>query len=405
MTGLEALQRFLKATLLFALVAGISAATAGAADQAPIKIGVLWAYSVAGSSSSAGPQLDAAIAAYQHDHGATIAGHPVQFIRRDTTGPQEETVRRLAQELIVDQQVDLIMGCSFSPDAITLGPISSQAKKPVFIVNAATDNVMKNAPYETRLSVTNGQMTAALAQWAHAQGYHTMVSFVSDYVTGVDAAQSFKKFYEANGGGTVVSEIRPPLLAKDFAPYLLHVRDAKPDAMFVFLGAAENGRLFFREFHDLGLDKMGVKIIAIGALLEDDAIDAVGDESIGTISAYNYSGALQTAENKHFLQTFSTVTGAKLRPNYAAYAGYDTLTAISLAIAAQGGGVDPDRMMQAVRGMRFTGPRGPILIDPHTRDMVANIYLRRVERRGDHLVNVIIATIPMVRNPNETYDN
>jgi branched-chain amino acid transport system substrate-binding protein len=393
--------RMLSRTVLGAILAWALTAAA----PAPIKIGVLWAYTLAGSSSSAGPQLDAAIATFQRDHGTTIDGRPVQFIRRDTTGPQEETVRRQAQELIVDQHVDLIMGCAFSPDVSTVAPLSTQAKMPVFVVNASTDNILKGAPYMSRLNSSNGQMAAALAQWAHGQGYRTMATFESDYVTGINAAQSFTALYEAGGRGKVVADVRPALLAKDFSPYLLRIRDAKPDAMFVFLGASDINRVFFRQFHELGLDAAGIKIIAIGSLLEDDALEGIGDGAIGTVSAYNYTGALQTAETKHFMSSFAAVTGGKLRPNYAAFAAYDTLTAISLAIAGQHGSLEPDRTMSIVRGMHFTGPRGPILIDPHTRDMVANIYLRRVERRKGQLLNVVIGTIPMVRNPNETYDN
>ena len=174
----------------------LTRASAGAADQAPIKVGILFAYTTSGSSSNGGPNLDAAIAIYQKEHGDTVDGHKIELIRRDTTGPNEEVVQRLAQELIVNDNVDLIMGMSFSPDSITMGPISTRTKKPVLIVNSATDNVMANAPYMARFGYTNGQVTAALAQWAHAQGYHTIYNFYSDYVTGADAAKSFTKFYE-----------------------------------------------------------------------------------------------------------------------------------------------------------------------------------------------------------------
>jgi len=377
--------------------------TSFAADQSPVKVGVLWAFTDAGSNTNAGAQFDAGVATFQREHGDTVAGHKIELVRRDTTGPQEEVVQRLGQELIVNDNVSLIMGLSFSPDAFTMAPISTRTKTPVFIVNSATDNVMMNAPYMVRFSYTNGQVAAALAQWAHQQGYRTMYNFYTDYVTGADVAKSFTKFYEAGGAGKIIGESKPPLHAKDFVPYLLHVRDAKPDAMFVFLGAGDYSNLFLREYQDLGLAKLGIKIIAIGSLVEDDALDALGDAAVGLVTAYNYSGAYRSPENDRFLRDFASVTGDKFRPNFAAYAVYDAMTAIYKAVQEQGGKVDPDKTMSIVKGMRFIGPRGPMVVDPQTRDLIQNIYIRRVERRGDHLVNSVIGTIPMVKNANETY--
>jgi branched-chain amino acid transport system substrate-binding protein len=173
--------------------------------------------------------------------------------------------------------------------------------------------------------------------------------------------------------------------------------------MFIFLGASENNALFMREYHDLGLDKRGIKIVAVGSMVEDDVLDSEGDATIGLVSAYTYSGALQNPANKIFQRDFAQVTGGKFRPNYAAYGAYDCIDAIYRIAKLQGGHLDPDKTMQLVRGMTLHSPRGPEMIDPQTRDMVSNVYVRRVERRGDHLVNVVIGTIPMVKNPNETY--
>jgi branched-chain amino acid transport system substrate-binding protein len=393
----------LRSLLAVAILIVVGRASAGAADTTPLKIGVLYAFTTAGSGSSSGPQVDAAIATYQKEHGDSVDGHKIVLIRRDTTGPNEEVVQRLAQELIVNDNVDMIMGLSFSPDAITMGPISTRAKKPVFIVNSATDNVMANAPYMARFAYTNGAVTYALARWAHSQGYHKMFNFYSDYVTGADAAKSFTKFYESDGISKVVGESKPPLLAKDFAPYLLHVRDSDAEAMFIFLGAGENNALFLREYHDLGLDKKGIKIVAIGSMVEDDVLDSEGDPAIGLVSAYHYSSALQNLANKRFQRDFAAASGHKFRANFAAYGTYDVLNAIYTIAKLQGGRLDPDKTMQLVRGMSFESPRGTITIDPQTRDIVQNIYIRRVEKHNGQLVNVVIGTIPTVKNPNETY--
>ena len=202
----------------------------------------------------------------------------------------------------------------------------------------------------------------------------------------------------------MIGDSKPPLLAKDFAPYLLRVKDAKPDAMFVFLGASENNALFLREYRDLGLDKAGIKIIAIGSMLEDDALDAEGDAALGIVSAYHYSGVYQSALNKQFQRDFAAQVGGKFRPNYAAYAGYDTIAAVYKIIAAQGGKIDP-RQDDADPARHVV--REPAWTDPHrcanARTSCRTSICGASERRNGQLVNVIIATIPMVKNPNETY--
>jgi branched-chain amino acid transport system substrate-binding protein len=389
--------KLLTSTAAFALAPRLASAQAG-----PIKIGILSAFTTAGSQSTSGPQLEAAIAVFQKSHGDTIAGRKIEFIRRDTTGPNEEVVKREATELIIGDGVDMIIGLSFSPDVLTVGPVSTQAKKPVFVINAATDNVLAKAPYMARFSSQNGQMTWALAQWARKAGIKTVFNLTTDYLTGIDAANTFQKFF-VQDGGTIVGETRPPLLSKEFTPYLERVKDAKPDAMFCFLGAGENTPLFLKEFNQLGLGSAGIKILAIGSVVEDDALDSDPDEAIGLISVFNYSGALNTKANKQFLAELAVLRGPKFRPNFSAYATYDVLTALYAVIGAQNGNVDPDRTMALVKGFKGDGPRGPFIIDPQTRDLVANMYIRRVEKRNGRLENTVIATVPMVRNPNENY--
>lgn len=380
----------------------LSMRAALAADQPPLRIGVLSAFTTAGSQSTSGLQLETALAVFQKVHGDTIAGRKIEFIKRDTTGPNEEVVKRLATELIIGDGVDMIIGLSFSPDVLTVGPVSTQAKKPVFIVNAATDNVIAKAPYMARFSSQNGQMTYALAQWARKARINTTFNLTTDYLTGIDAAKTFAKFFE-DAGGKTVGETRPPLLSKEFSPYLQRVKDSKPDAMFCFLGAGENTPLFLKEFNQLGLGKAGIKILAIGSVVEDDALDSDPDEAIGLISVFNYTGELGTKANKQFLSDVAALKGPKFRPNFSAYATYDVLTALYSVVGAQNGAIDPERTMQLIKGFKADGPRGPFIIDPQTRDLVANMYIRRVEKKNGRLVNSIIATVPMVRNPNETY--
>jgi branched-chain amino acid transport system substrate-binding protein len=363
---------------------------------------VLSAFTTAGSQSTAGLQLEAAMAAFVKAHGDTIAGRKLEFVKRDTTGPNEDVVKRLATELVIGDNVEMIIGLSYSPDVLTVGPVSTQAKKPVFIVNAATDNVIAKAPYMARFSSQNGQMTYALAQWARKARINSAFNLTTDYLTGIDAAKTFAKFFE-EAGGKIVGETRPPLLSKEFSPYLQRVKDSKPDAMFCFLGAGENTPLFLKEFNQLGLGRAGIRILAIGSVVEDDALDSDPDEAIGLISVFNYTSELNTKANKQFLKDIAGIKGPKFRPNFSAYATYDVLTALYAVVAAQNGNVDPDRTMALVKGFKGDGPRGPFIIDPQTRDLVANMYIRRVEKKNGRLVNTIVATVPMVKNPNETY--
>lgn len=388
------------ALLIVAFAFGLQ--TASAAVQPPLRIGILSAFTTAGSISTAGLQLETALTAFQKRYGETVAGRKIEFIKRDTTGPNEEVVKRLATELVVSDNVDMILGLSFSPDVLTVGPVSTQAKKPVFIINASTDNVIAKAPYMARFNSQNGQMSWALASWAHKAGIKTVFLLTSDYLTGIDAAKTFQQFF-VQDGGTVVGETRTPLLSKEFSPYLQRVKDAKPDAMFVFLGAGENTPLFLKEFSQLGLGKAGIKILAIGSTVEDDTLDADPDETAGLISVFNYTGELNTKENRQFLADVAAVRGPKFRPNFSAYATWDVLTALYHVVAAQNGNLDPDRTMALIKGYKAVGPRGPFVIDPQTRDLVADMYIRRVEKKNGRLVNTIIATVRMVRNPNENY--
>lgn len=368
------------------------------AQSPSIKIGVMFSYT--GDNAPAGKELDAALATFQKQHGDTIAGRKIELVRRDTGNPSPDTVRRLAQELIVNEKVALILGLTYSPEVMAIGPVSTQAKMTVFNVNSSTSNILKDSPYLSRFGFTNGQLAYPLADWAYKQGIRDVYSMVSDYVAGIGSGAAFAKAFTALGG-TMSGDLRVPLFAKDFSAYVARIKDAKPHAVFVFLPSGSTPALFLRQFRESGLAQ-STRVLAVGSVVEEDTLDVVGDEAIGLISSYNYSMTHNSALNRRFVRDFQAIAPG-LRPNYAAIAGYDALAAVYRVLQSQNGSADPDKTMALLKTFKMESPRGPIQIDPSTRDIVQNIYIRRTEKAGSQIVNTEIATYPMVRDPEETY--
>jgi branched-chain amino acid transport system substrate-binding protein len=386
-----------------AFVAGAAALPVAApailrAQPSTIRIGVMFSYS--GDNAAAGKELDTALATYQAQHGDTIAGKKIELVRRDTGNPNPETVRRFAQDLILNEHVSLILGLTYSPEVIAMGPVSTQAKMPVFNVNASTSNIFKDAPYISRYGFTNAQLAYPLADWAYKHGVREVYSMVSDYVAGIGSSAAFGKAFTALGG-KMTGDLRVPLFAKDFSPYVARIRDAKPQAVFIFLPSGSAPGLFLKQFRESGLAQT-TTVLAVGSVVEEDTLDVVGSEAIGLISSYNYSMTHNSTQNREFVRAFTRISPG-LRPNYAAIAGYDAMAAVAHVLRAQNGSVDPDHTMQLVRGLKLDSPRGPISIDAQTRDVVQNIYIRRTEKIGNTIVNTEIATYPDVKDVEETY--
>jgi branched-chain amino acid transport system substrate-binding protein len=379
------------ATALAALATG-----AGAADQ-PIKIGFIASYS--GDAAEQGHIIDTAVAAFVKTHGTTIAGRQVQLLKRDDTGIAPDVSRRLAQELIVQEKVDLLMGVVYTPNAIAVAGVSTAAKIPFLLVNASTSNIIAKAPYTTRYGMTTPQVTIPLAQWALKSGLKTAYAVFQDYGPGLDAGKAFTEAFTA-GGGRMLGEVRVPITNADYNAYLQRVKDAKPDVMFVFDNATTGGPQCLKAYRELGLDKAGIKIISLGALVDETNLPATGDAAIGVISSFDYSSTHDSKTNRDFVRAFKGVD-PKAEPDFVAVATWDALTAAYKAIAAQGGTIDPEKTMAFLRGLKFESPRGPIMIDPDTRDIVQNVYLRRTEKKNGKLVNTEFATIPMVKDPYE----
>jgi branched-chain amino acid transport system substrate-binding protein len=376
---------------------------AGAADTPPpLKIGVMFSFS--GDNARAGEALNFGIAAFQKEHGDVVAGRKIELIRRDTGQMNPETAKRIAQELIINDHVDLIMGIAYSPEAVAVGLVSTEAKMPVFIVNSTTVNIMKDAPYMSRYGMTSGQLTSPLALYAYTHGMKTMYTIESDYSTGIDAGDSFSKAYTALGG-KIIGDVRPPLFSKDFTAYIQRVKDAnpKPDGVFAFIPSGSGPAQFMRTWKEMGLDTKGITLVGEGGLVGEDDLLAIGDAAQGLITSFHYSAIHPSKLNEQFVKDYLAVSGQGIRPDYAAIAGYDTLAAIYKVVDLQKGKIDPDRTMQLLRGMTLESPRGPIMIDPKTRDIDQNIYIRRTERKGGRMVNTELETYKMVKDPLENY--
>jgi branched-chain amino acid transport system substrate-binding protein len=291
------------------------------------------------------------------------------------------------------------MGVVYTPNAIAVAGVSTAAKIPFLLVNASTSNIIAKAPYTTRFGMTTPQVAMPLAQWALKTGYKTAYAVVQDFGPGIDAGKSFAEAFTA-GGGRMLGELRVPITNADYSAYVQRVKDAKPDLVFVFDNGASGGPQFLKAYRDAGLDKAGIKVISLGGMVDESTLPASGDTAIGVISSFDYSATHDSKLNRDFVRAVKDVD-PKVEPDYVAVATWDAMTAAYKVIALQGGTIDPEKTMALLKGMKFESPRGPIMIDPDTRDIIQNVYLRRTEKKNGKLVNTEFVTIPMVKDPYE----
>jgi branched-chain amino acid transport system substrate-binding protein len=391
------MSRSLVAFLAFACACALPAASF--AQQPPLKVGIVFSFS-GGDNVEQGKEFDAAIAAYVKEHGDTVAGRKIELVRRDDGGIAPETARRLTQELIVQDKVDLLVGTSYTPNALAMEQISTQAKIPFFIVNASTSGIMAKAPYTTRLGFTQAQITDAFGKWAAKTQGQTAYLLYQDYGPGIDAGQTFSKAFTA-AGGTVLGEARIPVDNRDFTAYVQRARDAKPKVLYAFINATGGGIEFLKAIKDSGIEKAGTKVLVNGALVNEAILPAEGDSALGVYSTSDYTSTHDSALNRQFVKDFKAAYGGDQNPSFIAVAAYDAMNAVYKVVEAQHGTIDPDKTMAIVGTLKFESPRGPIAIDPATRDIILNAYFMRTERRNGVLGNYEFETTPMVKDPNE----
>ncbi len=370
----------------------VTLALSGAAfAQETVKIGLI--LPMTGPFASTGRQIEAAAKLYMQQKGDTVAGKKLQLIVKDDTGVADVT-KRLAQELIVNDKISVMAGFGLTPLALAPAPLATQAKVPQVVMAAATATITEASPFIVRTSFTLPQATVPMADWASQNGIKKAVTLVSDYGPGIDAEKAFTGAFTTKGGQ--VENLRVPLANPDFSPFLQKVADAKPDALFVFVPSGI-GAQFMKQFVERGLDKSGIKLIGPGDVTDDDILNGMGDVALGAITTHHYSVAHDSPENKAFVEAFKKAN-PNMRPNFMAVGGYDGMHLIYEGLKktnGQGG----QALIDAMKGMSWTSPRGPVSIDPQTRDIIQNIYVRKVERVNGELYNVEFATIPNVKDP------
>ena len=367
-----------------------------AVAQEPVKIGVIAPFS--GVAADYGKQIEGGIKAWLKLNGDTVNGRKIQLIIRDTTGPNPEIAKRLAQELVTRDKVDFLAGFGFTPEALAAAPIATEAKTPMVVMNAASSVVTTRSPYIARFSMSLPQVSAPMATWAAKNGIKKVYTLVSDFAPGLDSEKAFIAAFTA-AGGTVVDSVRVPLRSPDFAPFVQRIKDAKPEAVFMFVPAGEQSIAFMKAFEERGLAKEGIKLIATGDLTDDDVLQAMGEPVLGVITSHHYSAAHDSPENKAFVKAFTEVNKDLKRPNFMAVGGYDGMAAIAEVVKKLGNTIDGDKAMEILKNIKMISPRGPISIDPATRDIVQTVYIRRVQRVGGELYNVEFDKFNDVKDP------
>jgi branched-chain amino acid transport system substrate-binding protein len=368
-----------------------SFAAGGALAQDTIKIGLV--QSLTGQLTAVGKQVMGGVKLYQQQHGSTVAGKKIELIiKDDTTVP--DVARRLAQELIVNDKVN-ILGTGITPATFAIAPLATQAKIPGVIMVSGTSSATERSPYLVRTSFTLGQQSGIIAQWAAKNGSKKVVVVQSDWAPGAEATSVFTDSF-TKAGGQVVETLKVPLANPDFSPFLQRARDANPDTLFVFVPAGQAG-LFVKQFIDRGLDKAGIKLIGPGDVTDDDDLPNMGDGILGTVTAGHYSAYHPSPTNKAYVEAFKKLNG--IRPNFISVGGYDGMHVIYEALKKTNGNPDGDGLVAAMKGMKWESPRGPISIDPETRDIIQNVYVRKVERKEGELYNVEFATFDAVKDP------
>lgn len=367
------------------------------ANAQTVKIGLISTYS--GPNAQYGENIERGLKLYmKHNADKLPAGVKVELVVRDDGGPNPDAAKRLAQELIVRDKVNFLAGFVWTPNAMAVAPLITEAKVPTVILNAASSQITTRSPYFVRFSFTEWQVSYPLGQWA-AKRYKRAYQIVSDYAPGYDAEEAFAKGF-SEGGGQVIGKVRVPLASLDFTPFMQRAKDVKPDIVFGFVPAGKLSVQLMKAFTDLGMDKTGIKLIGSGNLTTDEELQGMGDVALGKMTTYHYSVAADRPANRTFQSLFAKEYGDKVVGNFVTVTAWDAMDAIYAAIRAQGGRVDPERTMNLLRNYKNpNSPRGPISIDPETRDIVQNIYIREVRRAGNQLANVELDVIPNVKDP------
>ncbi len=386
----------MKKTGLFLAAALLAASAASSASaQDTVKIGLIMAYS--GQFADTAAQMDNAVKLYIKQHGDTVAGKKIEIIRKDTGGPNPDVAKRLAQELIVRDKVDILAGFTLTPEALGAAGPSEEAKKFMVVMNAATSIITTKSPYIARTSLTIPQLEDTLGKWAAKQGTKKAYTMVSDYGPGIDAETWFQKGFKA-GGGEIVGSVRMPVANPDFSAFVQRAKDLNPESIFIFIPGGAQPVAIAKALQERGVDPKKVKVMGQGELTMDDvALKNMGDAGLGIITVFHYGWEHKSKMNEDFVKAYNAEF--KRNPDIFSIGGWDGMHLIYEALKKTGGKADGDSLIGAAKGMAWESPRGPISIDPETRDIIQTVYIRRVEKVNGVSQNVEFDKIEKVKDP------
>jgi len=377
---------------LGSLLVALAATAAGA--QETVKIGIISSYS--GQFADTATQIDNGIKLYMKQKGDTVAGKKIELIRKDTGGIAPDVATRLAQELITRDNVDILAGFALSPNAIAVSKVSRDAKKFMVIMNAATTVIITMSPYSIRTSVTLPSIGLTAGSWAHKSGVRKAYTMVADFAPGKDAEAAFHAAFK-QAGGEIVGSVRMAVANPDFSAYVQRAKDLNPESIFIFVPGGAQPAAIGKAFAERGIDAKKVKIISTGEVVDEASLKGMGDAGLGIISVWHYDYNLDSKLNKEFVAAFNAEF--KRNPDFFAVGGYDGMHAIYEALKKTGGKTDADALVNAAKGLKWESPRGPMQIDPETRDIVQTIYIRKVEKVGSELRNVVFDKVENVKDP------
>jgi len=378
----------LAAVVLVFLSAGVANA------QETVKVGLIMSYS--GQFADTATQMDSAIKLYVQQHGDMVAGKKIELIRKDTGGIAPDVAKRLAQELIVRDHADILGGFILTPNALAGADVSAEAKKFMVVMNAATAIITTKSPYLARTSSTTPQLNYTLGTWAAKHGIKKIYTMVSDYGPGIDAETWFQTGFK-EAGGEIVGSVRFPVANPDFSAFVERAKETSPDAIYIWVPGGTQPAAIGKALAERGIDASKMKILGQDALADETALKSMGDLSLGIITVSNYDYNHDSALNKAFVKAYND--DFHRNPDFFSIGGYDGMHLIYAALEKTGGKADGDSLIAAAKGMAWESPRGPVMIDPETRDIVQTVYIRRVEKVGDGLRNVEIDKVDNVKDP------
>jgi branched-chain amino acid transport system substrate-binding protein len=384
---------------LLGFAAALLTAPLAAASAADIKIGFIMVFT--GPEAVGGQQVGRGVDLYVKHHPQVPGGHKLEILRRDTAGPAPDRAKRLAEELIVRDKVDMIVGLQFSPEAFAVMDVCKQTKMPMLILNAGTASIVDNCPYVARLSFTMWQAGYPMGEYAAKKmGIKTAAVAYANYAPGKDSTQAFRQAFEGAGGKVIADVPYPFPNIPDFTPFMQRIKDVKPDGLYVFVPAGKWSTGVMKTYNDLNMRAAGIKLIGPGDITQDSELPNMGDVPLGVVTVHHYSSAAERPENKKFVELWKKEYGADTEPDFFGVQGWDGMAAVYHVIEKTGGKIDGDSYLAAIKGWKYDSPRGPIMIDPATRDIVMNEYLSEVVKGPDgKLHQKVLATTPNVKDP------